>query len=240
MRSRIAVLALLATTLSAPQAHASTQFTFLNGGTVVGFTYNVGRYNGLQGSTPVILNCVDFFHDVNANDVWQANITSIETGIGIGTNTRSSVWDDYKKAAWLTTQYSHNVNQTPAEAAQTAAIQGTIWGIFRNGHTFDPNDAPGLQAAADAPFWLNAATNAVANGFDAHGYYVVTDVNHAGGTCHNVAVAAGVDNACSEQEFIIYDSTIETHVTATPEPASLALLATGFVGLAGMVRRKRR
>ena len=103
MRTRVAALALLATMFSAAPAQASTQFTFLNGGSVIAFGFYVGPYSGTQGTGPsakgVTLNCVDFFHEVVNGQTWFANISSLTTGNGVGTNTVARRFDPASQRA---------------------------------------------------------------------------------------------------------------------------------------------
>jgi hypothetical protein len=225
MRSRIAALALAMSLGYAAPASAATTFTFTNAGTVTAFGYYVGHYAGYEG-TPVnanvVLNCVDFFHEVSEGQVWSANLTSLASGAGIGTVTRFNNLAAYRQAAWLTTQYA-NVNT----AAAIGDIQATIWGLF-----------PGSPAppTPSSSYWLNASQAYVAanpNGSSYAGFYVVTDVN--------VRYQNGADNPHSVQEFIIYDDTFNHDVVPTPEPASMMLMATGLAGVAvaGLRRRKK-
>jgi hypothetical protein len=193
---------------------ASTQFTFLNSGTVTAFGYYVGPYNGLEGApvnSPVLLNCVDFFHHIANGDVWQANLTSLGSSTGIGTVTRFNNLTLYREAAWLSTQFS-----TTSNSATIGDIQATIWNLF-SGPTTPP------QPSSNA--WLLAAQAFVAanpNGSTYQNFYVVTDVN-----AHDVN---GADDPNSKQEFII---------VPTPEPATMLLVATGLAGLASVRFRRR-
>lgn len=224
MRSRIAALALTMSLGIAAPASASTQFTFTNGGTVTAFGYYVGQYAGFEGApvnANVVLNCVDFFHHIQNGQVWQANLTSLGSSAGIGTDTRFNNLTLYRQAAWLTTQYA-----TATNAATVGDIQATIWNLFPGSPTPPP---PSSNA------WLTAAQNYVTanpNGSTYQSYWVVTDV-----TAH---LAGGADNPDSVQEFIIYDDTFNPNVTPTPEPATLMLVATGIAGIAGVRIRRRK
>jgi hypothetical protein len=222
MRSRIAALALTMSLGIAAPASASTQFTFLNAGTVTAFGYYVGQYNGFEGApvnANVLLNCVDFFHHIAAGDVWQANLTTLGSSTGIGTVTRFNNLTLYRQAAWLTTQYA-------TAPSQTGDIQATIWNLF-TGPTTPP--APSSNA------WLLASQAYVAanpDGATYQNFWVVSDVN--------THLPNGDDNPNSKQEFIIYDDTFNPNVVPTPEPATMMLVATGLIGFAGVRIRRRK
>ncbi|MEO8336728.1 MAG: PEP-CTERM sorting domain-containing protein, partial [bacterium] len=211
----------LALTMSlgiAAPASASTQFTFINGGTVTAFGYYIGQYAGYQGApvnANVLLNCVDFYHHVQNGQVWDANLTSLSPSAGWdGSNTRFNNLTLYRQAAWLTTQYA------TASAADVAQIQATIWNLFPG--------SPTPPAVSPSSTWLTQAQTYVAtNTNDAtyQSFFVVTDVNKS--------------DPNSVQEFIIYDDTFNPNVTPTPEPATLMLVATGIAGIAGVRIRRR-
>jgi hypothetical protein len=159
---------------------AQERFRFLNGGSVTAFGYYVGSYNGQTGwngtnfTQNVVLNCVDFFHEIRLGQVWTANVTRL--GIDNLTNTRLAGRSDaltlYRQAAWLTTQYAGQSNY------QIGQIQATIWSLF----------GAGTPAPATNNWLLAAQANFASVRFE--NFVVVTDVNK------NLANSA--------QEFLVY------------------------------------
>ncbi len=110
-----------------------------------------------------------------------------------------------------------------------------LGGIFWRG-TDDPN-ASGACASASAYVSL-AAFNATCYGGNAEvrGIDLFLGFGYTGtfdGAEDNVVL--GFDNATPTTYNFEVDG-----VSATPEPASFALMATGLIGLAGVVRRRNR
>ena len=207
-RSVATALALVAAT--ATSALGQSHFTFVNGGTVTGFGYYVGTYNGVMApSTPVGLNCVDFFHHIHNGQQWDAHLTSL-AGASSLANTRlglQSALSIYQQAAWLVTQYSANPSSIPD-------IQATIWNLVSGG-------GPTPSSSS----WLTAAQTNYAS-INYNEFFVVTDVNKS--------------DPASAQEFIVWDKGGDITTNTTPEPGTVILLATGLLGLAPAARRRFR
>lgn len=142
-------------------AQGTANIVFLNGGSVTDGRYYVGNYNATLDGTPVTVNCVDFFHEVNNGDAWQVNVSSL-TGDLSNTRLGTAGQNTYMQGAFLTGQYAGKSN------SQVADIQHAIWRLF--GAT-DPNIVD-----ANSTYWMNfASDNYLSSNFFYGDFKVLTD-----------------------------------------------------------------
>jgi hypothetical protein len=172
---RLLMAVALAAVAQPAAAQPTEQLKFTSPGTVTGFGYYVGPYQGIvqsQPGTPTIdLFCVDFLHRISKGQVWTAYF-SVLSGSLAKTRGGDPAYDLYLRSAWLISQYGVS---SPTEWKN---IQATIWNLFA-GSAPDPTTS----------HWLTQA-NANYQSVNPNYWYVVTDVN--------------AQNANSAQEFMTY------------------------------------
>lgn len=212
-----AVLAGLVLAVAASPVIAQTEtIKFTSGGSTTWNGYNVGPYQAQvlsqPGSPTIDVYCVDFQHTVSAGQVWDATYSNV---MGDLSNTRAGALYGTDDARIMYQQAAYLTTfYAGASTGETGAINSAIWNIFFAG-------APdkGGSGVNSSSYWLGqASANYLTSGIDYSTFAVVTDVNFANG---------------GRQEFL-------TRVTATPEPSTYLMMASGLMGLAGLGYRRRR
>lgn len=215
--------------LAQPAAAQTHQYKFVSGSAVSAFGVSVGTYKAQLDGKNVDIWCVDFLNHVSAGNKYLVN----KSGLGGGgvsidlskTRFGDSNLDNYRKAAWLATQF----NAVTANSTNWGAIHAAIWHLTTPGA---PNTNSVMTTAANN--WITLAGQNYQK-YYYNNVYVLTDV--AIENCADRGMAAPYRN-CGKQEHIYIDGSL----TVTPEPATMALLGTGLVALsgAGYLRRRKQ
>jgi len=224
-------------------AHAGTTFTISNLNNVL---YSAGEaispYSGSLNGQAVTLFCDDFNDTVHIPASYQVNVTAVDAGnlqaTRFGTSNYNSAYPAgtvlYEEIAWLFTQ----MVQAGQSTANQIAIQEAVWHMTASTpgavSTTSLSNTGGnltyLQWIADA----GNDYNSTASGFATPNYsnwMILTDV----------ANASVKSQGAGNQELLAYFSSsnpASVPSSATPEPGTMVMLATGLILIATALQRR--
>jgi hypothetical protein len=246
IRRLVGSLALAAALVSSAKAQTLTDPAF-QAVRDIGHGMFSGSVNGLEGefslparsfdpyaaNTVFSIWCVDEAGQIKFSPVtYPVIITSLASSGPLAAylhdqNTVKS-YNDYARAAWLTTQMNGTEDFTPSLVAQgNTQLECAIWSVMGFNYTatteHDCYDGSGVLLAGVTAD--EAASVAGAATINLSQWMIITD---ASGTC-----ATTYSTSCN-QEFLARAGAI------TPEPATMTMLAMGLVGMAGAGMRRRK
>lgn len=215
-RFTLAFLSLALIAVSAGVAPADTVTVTLTGaGGVISKDGSVfvGPYQLQVGGQTMNAPCDDYSDEIWVGETWKANENPL-TAAGVSSSlfgSQPGADHLYLEAAYLTSLFGKE------PTSEYNDIAYAIWGLF------DPAALGSSNYDAGALAFLEQAEGAQLNFGEFKGWGILTPIN------------GSQSQGGRPQEFVIP----VTGTTATPEPASLALLGAGLVAVAVVRRRKR-
>ena len=197
-------------------------------------TFTVSGYPGTTGTSTLFGFCFDIFHDMYLGNLGYTYETNQPTGGGLIPNSPQTLnagqvtaITDLVDTGWIMEMQG----TAPNLAAQEAAIQAAIWNVE------DPGVVSGLQS------WAGGAQGVTDTAL-VNTYYTEYSGGPGTGPNHYTNLADANDRV-----FTIFDTANDpAHQTfaigwplpGVPEPATWAMMLTGFFGMGSILRRNRK
>ena len=249
IRSAIAGLALTLAATSASAQATATDLKFIGIGSpsaVIGnvwggvYTAKVGgtitNNGGYIGGNTIDIVCVDLLHDVNYGqqyEAWKQTLAATMDRSLLRWGGYSDWYSRYKRAAWLTDQFAGKSNGSQ----DVKAIHTAIWRTFTNAKVDNVPVGPGLNTAyGDQTVWTAAAAWMTASAAAES----QIDANNSGYWSRFIVLSdQDMVGAGSGASWNVLSGGAQEFMSTVPEPASMALMATGLMGV-GFVGRRRK